>query len=159
MFSAAPSSPTTRAEQAGRTGAVRDNVGRIERAVQAAAATKAAEERDGSEAAPVGRLGGGGRQEHFFLPNVCVKRQRKGPLSFSIQKSSASNLFLLFAWVYNERGHIIRKGNKTNQSPFISAMHVLVERASRTLVGFGVFINNTIKRLTYLHEIISRYLI
>ena len=86
MFSAAPSSPTTRAEQAGRTGAVRDNVGRIERAVQAAAATKAAEERDGSEAAPVGRLGGGGRQEHFFLPNVYVKRQRNGPLSFSIQK-------------------------------------------------------------------------
>ena len=33
------------------------------------------------------------------------------------------------------------------------------ERASRPLVGFGVLIDNTIKRLTCLHEIMSRYLI
>ena len=34
-----------------------------------------------------------------------------------------------------------------------------IERASRPLVGFGVLINNTIKGLTCLHEIMSRYLI
>ena len=34
-----------------------------------------------------------------------------------------------------------------------------IERASRPLVGFGVLIDNTIKRLTCLHEIMSRYLI
>ena len=34
-----------------------------------------------------------------------------------------------------------------------------VERASRPLVGFGVLIDNTIKGLIYLHEIMSRYLI
>ena len=33
------------------------------------------------------------------------------------------------------------------------------ERASRPLVGFGVLIDNTIKGLTCLHEIMSRYLI
>jgi len=33
------------------------------------------------------------------------------------------------------------------------------ERASRPLVGFGVLIDNTIKRQTYLHEIMSRNLI
>ena len=33
------------------------------------------------------------------------------------------------------------------------------ERASRPLVGFGVLIDNTIKGLTCLHEIMSKYLI
>jgi hypothetical protein len=33
------------------------------------------------------------------------------------------------------------------------------ERASRPLVGFGALIDNTIKGLTCLHEIMSRYLI
>jgi len=37
--------------------------------------------------------------------------------------------------------------------------HRLIERASRPLVGFGVLIDNTIKGLTCLHEIMSRYLI
>ena len=32
------------------------------------------------------------------------------------------------------------------------------ERASRPLVGFGVLIDNTIKGLTCLHEIMSKYL-
>ena len=34
-----------------------------------------------------------------------------------------------------------------------------IERASRPLVGFGVLIDNTIKGLTCLHEIMSKYLI
>ena len=34
-----------------------------------------------------------------------------------------------------------------------------IERASRPLVGFGVLMDNTIKGLTCLHEIISRNLI
>ena len=32
-------------------------------------------------------------------------------------------------------------------------------KASRPLVGFGVLIDNTIKGITYLHEIMSRNLI
>ena len=35
----------------------------------------------------------------------------------------------------------------------------VTERESRPLVGFGVLIDNTIKRLTCLHEMMSRYLI
>ena len=38
-------------------------------------------------------------------------------------------------------------------------MVVWFERASRPLVGFGVLIDNTIKGLTCLHEIVSRNLI
>ena len=34
-----------------------------------------------------------------------------------------------------------------------------IERVSRPLVGFGVLIDNTIKGLTYLYEIMSRDLI
>ena len=35
----------------------------------------------------------------------------------------------------------------------------VIERASRPLVGFGGLIDNTIKGLTCLHEIMNRYLI
>jgi len=35
----------------------------------------------------------------------------------------------------------------------------MIERASRPLVGFGVLIDNTIKGLICLHEIMIRYLI
>ena len=37
--------------------------------------------------------------------------------------------------------------------------NIIYERASRPLVGFGALIDNTIKGLTCLHEIMNRYLI
>ena len=38
-------------------------------------------------------------------------------------------------------------------------IYKVIERASRPLVGFGLLIDNTIKGLTCLHEIMSKYLI
>ena len=52
-----------------------------------------------------------------------------------------------------------KSGWKEIKSRFYAATGFMHERASRPLVGFGVLIDNTIKGLTCLHEIMSSYLI